>query len=101
MEDLTFYCEGLKIYMTHIGGYPGNYNRRAKKIIEAFKPNIFICGHSHILKIINDKNNSLLHMNPGACGIQGFHKKRTMIKFNIENLKVKSVSIIELSNKII
>ena len=100
-EDLTFSCEGLKIYMTHIGGYPGNYNRRAKKIIEAFKPNIFVCGHSHILKIINDKNNSLLHMNPGACGIQGFHKKRTMIKFNIENLKVKSVNIIELSNKII
>lgn len=98
-EDLTFYCEGLKIYITHIGGYPGNYNSRAKKIIQDFKPNIFICGHSHILKIIYDKKNELLHMNPGASGIQGFHKKRTILKFNIENQKVKNLNVIELARK--
>ena len=73
-EDLNFHCEGLKIYITHIGGYPGNYNKRVKKVIEETRPNVFICGHSHILKVIYDKKNDLLHMNPGACGLQGFHK---------------------------
>ena len=98
-EDLTFYCEGLKIYITHIGGYPGNYNKRVKKVIEETRPNVFICGHSHILKVIYDKKNDLLHMNPGACGLQGFHKKRTMLKFNIENKKITNLNVIELGGK--
>ena len=98
-EDLNFHCEGLKIYITHIGGYPGNYNKRVKKVIEETRPNVFICGHSHILKVIYDKKNDLLHMNPGACGLQGFHKKRTMLKFNIENKKITNLNVIELSGK--
>ena len=98
-EDLNFHCEGLKIYITHIGGYPGNYNKRVKKVIEETRPNVFICGHSHILKVIYDKKNDLLHMNPGACGLQGFHKKRTMLKFNIENKKITNLNVIELGGK--
>ena len=98
-ENLNFHCEGLKIYITHIGGYPGNYNKRIKKVIEETRPNVFICGHSHILKVIYDKKNDLLHMNPGACGLQGFHKKRTMLKFNIENKKITNLNVIELSGK--
>ena len=89
----------LKIYITHIGGYPGNYNKRVKKVIEETRPNVFICGHSHILKVIYDKKNDLLHMNPGACGLQGFHKKRTMLKFNIENKKITNLNVIELGGK--
>ena len=99
LEDLNFHCEGLKIYITHIGGYPGNYNKRVKKVIEETRPNVFICGHSHILKVIYDKKNDLLHMNPGACGLQGFHKKRTMLKFNIENKKITNLNVIELGGK--
>ena len=98
-EDLNFHCEGLKIYITHIGGYPGNYNKRVKKVIEETRPNVFICGHSHILKVIYDKKNDLLHMNPGACGLQGFHKKRSMLKFNIENKKITNLNVIELGGK--
>ena len=98
-EDLNFHCEGLKIYITHIGGYPGNYNERVKKVIEETRPNVFICGHSHILKVNYDKKNDLLHMNPGACGLQGFHKKRTMLKFNIENKKITNLNVIELGGK--
>ena len=98
-EDLIFHCEGLKIYITHIGGYPGNYNKRVKKVIEETRPNVFICGHSHILKVIYDEKNDLLHMNPGACGLQGFHKKRTMLKFNIENKKITNLNVIELGGK--
>ena len=98
-EDLNFHCEGLKIYITHIGGYPGNYNKRVKKVIEETRPNVFICGHSHILKVIYDKKNDLLHMNPGSCGLQGFHKKRTMLKFNIENKKITNLNVIELGGK--
>lgn len=98
-EDLSFHCEGLKIYITHIGGYPGNYNKRVKKVIEETRPNVFICGHSHILKVIYDKKNDLLHMNPGACGLHGFHKKRTMLKFNIENKKITNLNVIELGGK--
>ena len=98
-EDLNFHCEGLKIYITHIGGYPGNYNKRVKKVIEETRPNVFICGHSHILKVIYDEKNDLLHMNPGACGLQGFHKKRTMLKFNIENKKITNLNVIELGGK--
>jgi len=98
-EDLTFSCEGLKIYITHIGGYPGKYNSRAKKIIKNFNPDLFISGHSHILKVISDKENNLLHMNPGASGIHGFHKTRTMLKFDIERKKIKNLQVIELGKK--
>ena len=70
-----------------------------KKVIEETRPNVFICGHSHILKVIYDEKNDLLYMNPGACGLQGFHKKRTMLKFNIENKKITNLNVIELGGK--
>ncbi len=80
-----FEMEGMKFLMTHIGGYPGRYDYRALQLIHAHRPNVFICGHSHILKVINDKTNNLICINPGAAGIQGFHKVRTAIRFRVEN----------------
>ncbi len=101
MQELTpldelFECDGLKVFMTHIGGYPGRYNKRVKAILTKERPDLYICGHSHILKIMPDKDLSLIHMNPGACGIVGFHKFRTIIKFSIVAAKLKDVSVVEL-----
>lgn len=91
-----FTIEGLKVFMTHIGGYPGNYFPEARKVIESEQPGLFICGHSHILKVMLDKNYNLLHMNPGAAGKHGFHKMRTLLRFSIENGKVSDLEAIEL-----
>ena len=82
--------------MTHIGGYPGNYFPEAKKMIEQERPGLFICGHSHILKVMPDKKYNLLHMNPGAAGKHGFHKMRTLIRFSIDNGKIIQPEVIEL-----
>jgi putative phosphoesterase len=98
-EDQIFYCEGLKVFITHIGGYPGRYNARVKKIIETQKPDLYICGHSHILKVIRDKKNQLLHMNPGACGIQGFHQVRTLLRFQIRHKEIENLEVIELGKR--
>ena len=95
-QDLLFECEGMKIFITHIGGYPGNYYPEAAQKITTLKPDLFICGHSHILKVIPDKKNNLLHMNPGAAGKHGFHKIRTILRFTIEEGKVKDLDAIEL-----
>ena len=95
-SELFFKCEGINIYMTHIGGYPGKYPKRIKEKIEKTNPNIFICGHSHILKIINDKKNKLLFLNPGAAGNHGVHKVKTIIKFDIDDKKIRNLKIIEL-----
>lgn len=95
-QDLFFNCEGVKVLMTHIGGYPGNYYPDAYKKIIALKPDLFICGHSHILKVIPDKKNNLLHMNPGAAGKHGFHKIKTMLRFSIQNGKIEGLEAIEL-----
>ena len=78
-QDLEWECDGLRIYMTHIGGYPGNYDRRVRQEIVRRRPGLFICGHSHILKVMRDPALGLLHMNPGACGYQGWHKVRTVL----------------------
>ena len=94
--ELNFVCDGLKVYMTHIGGYPGNYSPTAKNSIEKNKPGLFICGHSHILKVMPDKKYNLLHMNPGAAGKHGFHKFRTILRFAIDGGKIKDVEAIEL-----
>ena len=91
-----FFCEGIKVFMTHIGGYPGKYNARVYKIIKDEKPNLYICGHSHICKVMPDKANNLLHMNPGSYGHQGFHKMRTILKFCIEQGKILNLVVIEL-----
>ena len=95
-EDLVWMVEGMKIVMTHIGGYPGHYTARVKKLLLDERPDIFVCGHSHILKVIYDKQLNLLHINPGAAGKEGFQKVRTMIRFVIDQGKVKDLAIIEI-----
>jgi putative phosphoesterase len=98
-EDLRFECEGLDVFMTHIGGYPGKYNQRVREILRADPPGLFICGHSHILKVMPDASLGLLHINPGACGQEGFHKMRTIVRFSIENGKPKDLQVIELGKR--
>lgn len=99
MQDLHWTCEGLRVYMTHVGGYPGRYDSRAKKIILNAKPSLFICGHSHILKIMRDLNLNLIHMNPGACGNAGWHQVRTGLRFTVTAGKVDGVEAIELGRR--
>ena len=85
--------EGKKVLMMHIGGYPGRYDYRALRLIEAHRPDIFVCGHSHILKVINDKHYNMLVLNPGAAGIQGFHLVRTALRFKIEAGVIKDMEV--------
>ncbi len=94
--DLRFEIEGLDVFITHIGGYPERYNKRVGDIFRKDAPDLFICGHSHILKVMFDKKYNFLHINPGACGHHGFHKFRTMARFNVENGKIKDLQVIEL-----
>ncbi len=94
--DNVFEVEGLKVYMTHIGGYPGKYSARAKEVILKEQARLFISGHSHILKVIPDKQLNLLHLNPGAAGREGFHKIRTIMRFAISDAKISDLEVIEL-----
>ncbi|MDT7827708.1 metallophosphoesterase family protein [Pricia sp. S334] len=94
-----FRCEDVEVLMTHIGGYPPRYNARSKSLILTDPPKLFICGHSHILKVMWDRERGILHMNPGACGIHGFHKVRTMLRFVIERENIKDLEIIELGKR--
>ena len=94
-----FMCENVSVWMTHIGGYPGMYNPNIKLELEINTPKLFICGHSHILKVQFDKKLNLLHMNPGASGISGFHTVRTMLRFTINGEKIENLEIIELGNR--
>ena len=98
-ENQIFSCQGVKVLMTHIGGYPGRYNPRVKKLIQEEKPQLYVCGHSHILKVIPDRKNNHLHMNPGACGIQGFHKVRTLLRFELNQGKIENLEAIELGQR--
>ena len=95
-EDVFFECEGMSVFMTHIGGYPERYNPRVLKILNTRKPHLFICGHSHILKVMRDKRRNLLHLNPGAAGVVGFHKVRTLLRFEINLKEIKNLDVIEL-----
>lgn len=95
--NALFEIEGLKVLMTHIAGYPGRYNRRAIKLIDEHAPQLFICGHSHILKVMRDPKYGHLHMNPGAIGLQGFHQVRSLLQFQIANGKVKDLQVVEWS----
>ena len=97
--DAIFELEKMKVWITHIGGYPNKYYARVKEKLEEVKPNLFICGHSHILKVIYDKKNDLLHLNPGAAGKSGFHKTRTMLRFSLDNGNIKGLEVIELSKR--
>lgn len=96
---LLFKCEKIDVMMTHIGGYPGNYAKGIKEKIKLYKPKLFICGHSHILKVMYDKKHNVLHMNPGAIGNYGIHKVKTIIKFTIEEESIKDLKIIEFPRK--
>lgn len=93
--------EGIKILMMHIGGYPGRYDYRAMQLINAHRPDIFICGHSHILKVIYDNKFNCLTINPGAAGIEGFHLVRTAIRFHINEGKIHDMEIGEWPKKVI
>jgi len=96
-QDQVFEVEGLKVWMTHIGGYPPRYGKGIKSRLDTVKPNIFICGHSHILKIMPDKaRKGLIHINPGAAGQQGFHKVRTLVKMEIGSGKITDLKVVEL-----
>lgn len=97
--DNYFECEGMKVWMTHIGGYPGKYPTRIKQGLIENRPDIFICGHSHILKVQFDKQFNCLAMNPGAAGIYGFHQVRTMLRFEIVSGKIQNLEIIELGKR--
>ena len=98
-EHNRFMCEGVDVWITHIGGYPGKYNIRVREEIQKNPPRLFICGHSHILKVMNDKKLGVLHMNPGACGKHGFHQVRTMLRFTIDREKIEGLEVIELGKR--
>lgn len=96
-ETLIFNCEEVKVVMKHIGGYPGRYAKGVRELIEKEKPQLFISGHSHILKIIYDEKFELLHINPGAAGKSGMHKVITLVRFVISGNQIKDLEIVELN----
>ena len=95
-EDNRFTLEGVSVWMTHIGGYPGKYAKRIQTYIQHSSPDLFISGHSHILKIMRDPILNLLHINPGACGQQGWHQVKTLVRFDLSNGSIKNVEVIDL-----
>ena len=95
-ENLRFMCEQVDVFITHIGGYPGRYDKRVKKVLQSKPPTLFICGHSHILKVMNDKKLGILHMNPGAAGNSGLHKVKTMLRFKIDGENISNLEVVEL-----
>ena len=99
-EDLFFECEGFSVWMTHIGGAPPRYNPRVKKMLKTRSPDIFICGHSHILRVAKDPAlNGMLYINPGAAGNQGFHHMRTIIRMEIAARELKNMEVVELGRR--
>jgi uncharacterized protein len=95
-EDLFFSVEGMKIWMTHIGGYPGRYDKKVKERLQANPPDIFICGHSHICRILPDNKLNMLYINPGAAGKYGFHTIRTMVLAEIKDNRFTDLKVVEL-----
>ncbi len=95
-ESLLFDCENVKVFITHIGGYPKKYAKGIKAVLRELKPQLFISGHSHILKVMYDKELELLYMNPGAAGKSGFHKVRTALRFTVDKDKIRDLEILEL-----
>ena len=94
-KNQVFNCEGVKVLMTHIGGYPGRYEKEARQLIELEKPKLFICGHSHILKVLYDKKYDLLHINPGAAGNSGFHHVMTCVRLVIDGKDIRDLEVFE------
>ncbi len=101
-KEIFFTCEGLSVWMIHIGGYPGRYPKVIKSQLESLKPDVFICGHSHILKIMPDRSfgKFMLHINPGAAGMHGFHQVKTLVRFDIKNGKPENLEVIELGKRV-
>ena len=91
-----FDCGGMKVLMTHIGGYPGRYDPRARALIDEHHPDIFVCGHSHILRVMNDRKRNMMVINPGAAGISGFHLVRTALRFHIDGGRIHDMEVYEL-----
>ncbi len=98
-ENNLFTIEQTKVFITHIGGFPGRYNSRVKAEILNSKPDLVICGHSHILKVMRDHNLGHLHMNPGAAGLYGFHIMRTMLTFSIHHGKIIELAVVEFGKR--
>lgn len=98
-EKYRFRCEEVDVLMKHIGGYPGHYDASIRGSLYARPPKLFISGHSHILKVMYDQTLGCLHINPGAVGISGFHKVRTLVRFTIDGSEVKDLEVIELGEK--
>ena len=98
-EHLRFFCGGVDVWMTHIGGYPGRYSQAVRKDIYLHPPRLFITGHSHILKVMFDKKIQCLHLNPGAAGKQGWHKVRTLLRFDINGDRIENLQVIELAGR--
>jgi putative phosphoesterase len=96
-EHLRFYCERVDVYMTHIGGYPGRYHPAIKETLFRRPPKLFICGHSHILKVMYDQKLQCLHLNPGAAGKSGWHKVRTLLRFSIDENEIKDLEVVEMA----
>ncbi|MDJ1497400.1 metallophosphoesterase family protein [Cytophagaceae bacterium DM2B3-1] len=99
-ENQRFVCENSDIWITHIGGYPPRYNPKVLKLLKDNPPNIFICGHSHILRVMPDQQfGNFIYMNPGAAGQEGFHSIRTILRFDLENKKISNLEAIELGKR--
>lgn len=99
-EDIFFECEGFAVWISHIGGAPPRYNPRIKRMLKERIPDIFICGHSHILRVAKDPAlNGMLYINPGAAGNQGFHHIRTVIRMELLAKQVKKIEVIELGRR--
>ncbi|WP_420552564.1 metallophosphoesterase family protein [Tenacibaculum aiptasiae] len=97
--DNKFVIEGVSVWITHIGGYPNKYNLRVREELKRERPKLFICGHSHILKVQFDEKLKLLHLNSGAAGNHGFHKVRTMLRFEIDKGAITNMEVIELAHR--
>ncbi|WP_118196711.1 metallophosphoesterase family protein [Albibacterium indicum] len=98
-EVNRFMCEGVDVLMTHIGGYPKRYQPYVKKEMLRHPPKLFISGHSHILKVVYDEEFACLHLNPGAAGKQGWHRVRTLLRFDVKDKKIQNLEVIELGNR--
>lgn len=98
-ENLVFQVEEVPVFMTHIGGYPPKYNANSKPLILKHRPHLFISGHSHILKVMPDPALNLIHINPGACGLQGWHQVKTLVRFEIDRNRLNHLEVIELGKK--
>ena len=98
-EELSWEIQGLTFYMTHIGGRPGRYAKGIRTKLMKIQPDVFICGHSHLLLIKRDESWGGLYLNPGACGVHGFHQKRTLVTFEIRNGKLDDMRVVELGDR--